>query len=96
MAAYLVVNCSINDQALLDEYVAAAGGTLGVVPVKLLAMDNESETVEGEPAGRRTVILEFESKDDCRTWYNSPAYQAIVGKRHAATDGFAVLVNSFG
>ena len=95
MAAYLVVNCSITDRALLDEYVAAAGGTLGVVPIKVLAMDNESETVEGEPAGSRTVILEFEDKEGFRAWYDSPAYQAIIGKRHAATDGFGVLVQGF-
>ena len=48
MAAYLVVNCSITNRALLDEYVGAAGATLGVVPIKVLAMDNESETVEGD------------------------------------------------
>jgi uncharacterized protein (DUF1330 family) len=41
------------------------------------------------------VILEFENKEGCRTWYESPAYQAIVGKRHAATEGFAVLVEGF-
>ena len=68
MSAYLVINCSITDQALLDEYVAAAGGTLGVVPIKVLAMDNESETIEGEPAGSRTVVLEFEDKESFRTW----------------------------
>jgi uncharacterized protein (DUF1330 family) len=95
MAAYLVVNCSITDRALLDEYVGGAGATLGVVPVKVLAMDDESETVEGEPAGSRTVILEFEDKAGFRTWYDSPAYQAIIGKRHAATEGFGVLVQGF-
>ena len=95
MSAYLVINCSITDQALLGEYVAAAGGTLGVVPIKVLAMDNESETVEGEPAGSRTVVLEFEDKESFRTWYESPAYQAIIGKRHAATEGFGVLVQGF-
>lgn len=95
MSAYLVINCSITDRALLDEYVAAAGGTIGVVPIKVLAMDNESETVEGEPAGTRTVILEFEDKEGFRTWYDSPGYQAIIAKRHAATEGFGVLVQGF-
>jgi uncharacterized protein (DUF1330 family) len=91
MSAYFVVNCSIKDMDLLNDYVKGAVGTLGVVPLKLLAMDNECETVEGKPAGSRTVILEFNSKDDFRTWYNSPEYQAIIGKRFTATEGFGLL-----
>lgn len=93
MAAYFVVNCTVKDMDKLNQYVAGAGASLGVVPVKLLAMDNSSETVEGNPAGSRTVVLEFESKEDFKTWYNSPEYQAVVGQRLEATEGFAVLVN---
>ena len=93
MSAYFVVNCTIKNLDLLNEYIAGAGATLGVVPLKLLAMDNESETVEGTPAGGRTVLLEFASKEDFRTWYDSPEYQAVLGKRLEATDGFAVVVN---
>lgn len=92
MPAYFVVNCSIKDQAMLKEYVKAVPASMGIVPIKLLAMDNESETVEGEPAGSRTVLLEFASKDDFRRWYDSPEYQAVIGKRFAATEGFAVVV----
>lgn len=91
MSIYFVVNCSVNDADLLNEYVQGAGASGGVVPLKLLAMDNECETVEGQPAGLRTVLVEFETKDDFRTWYHSPEYQAVVGKRLAATEGFALL-----
>jgi uncharacterized protein (DUF1330 family) len=93
MSVYFVVNSTIEDGALLDEYVQAAGATLGIVPLKLLALDVDSETIEGTPAGGRTVILEFDSKADFRKWYDSPEYQAIIGKRLAATKGFGVLVN---
>ena len=42
------------------------------------------------------MILEFEDKEGFRAWYDSPAYQAIIGKRHAAaTEGFGVLVQGF-
>jgi uncharacterized protein (DUF1330 family) len=93
MPTYLVVNSTIDDPALLEQYMEAAGATTGLVPVKALAIDGASRTVEGEPAGPRTVILEFESEADFETWYHSPEYQAIIGKRLAATTGFAVLVN---
>jgi uncharacterized protein (DUF1330 family) len=93
MSALFIVNCTIKNMDLLNDYVAGAGASLGVVPLQLLAMDNESETVEGSPAGSRTVVLQFESKEDFHTWYDSPEYQAVIGKRLEATDGFAVLVN---
>ena len=93
MSTYLVVNSTIDDPELLATYVEAAGATLGIVPLKLLAIDTASTPVEGQAPGPRTVILEFESEEDFHTWYDSPEYQAIVGKRHAATTGFAVLVN---
>jgi uncharacterized protein (DUF1330 family) len=93
MPTYLVVNSTIDDPALLDEYMQAAGSMPRLVPVKPLAIDGASRTIEGEPAGPRTVILEFESEADFETWYHSPEYQEIVGKRLAATSGFAVLVN---
>ena len=92
MSTYLVVNSTIDDPELLDEYVRAAGATLGVVPLELLAIDAESTTIEGRPPGPRTVILKFASEADFHSWYDSPEYQAIIGMRHSATTGFAVLV----
>ena len=94
MSVLFVVNSSIDDPGLLDEYMQAAGATLGIVPLQVLAIDAECTTIEGEPAGPRTVILKFESEEDFRTWYDSPEYQAIVGQRHAATTGFAILVKA--
>jgi uncharacterized protein (DUF1330 family) len=93
MPCYFVVNSSIDDPELLDEYVKGAGALPSVVPLKLLALDTNSKTIEGEPAGPRTVILQFDNEADFQTWYDAPAYQAIIGKRHAATTGFSVLVN---
>jgi uncharacterized protein (DUF1330 family) len=96
MAVYLVVNGSIDDPDLLDEYVREAFPTIGVVPsCKVLALDVESKTLEGSPAGPRTVILQFDSEDDFHKWYDSPDYQAVLGKRLAATTGFGVLVQGF-
>lgn len=93
MTVYFVVNSTIDNPQLLDEYMQGAGASLGVVPLKVLAVDAASTTIEGEPAGPRTVILEFESDGDFRTWYDSEEYQAVIGKRHDATTGFAILVD---
>ena len=44
MATYFVVNSSIDDPELLDEYLAAAGQLPSVVPLKLIAVDMQSRT----------------------------------------------------
>jgi len=38
------------------------------------------------------VIIEFPSVEAAKAWYHSPAYQACVGERLAATEGRAVIV----
>jgi uncharacterized protein (DUF1330 family) len=50
--------------------------------------------MEGTPPGPQTVVIRFESTDAAKTWYNSSEYQAVVGKRLAATAGFSVISQS--
>jgi uncharacterized protein (DUF1330 family) len=91
MSVYFVVNGTVDDPAMLADYLTAAGASGGLVPMKILTADTECETIEGTPAGSRTVILEFESEADFRTWYDSPAYQEALPKRLQATTGFGLL-----
>ena len=53
-----------------------------------------AETVEGTPPGPQTVIIKFADTAAARAWYESAEYQAVVGKRLAATEGFAVIAQS--
>jgi len=40
------------------------------------------------------VIVKFESTKAAKAWSESPEYQAALGKRLAATKGFAVIAQS--
>ena len=95
MPAYIVVNATITDQALLDEYVAAAGPTIRNHPVKALVATNDATVLEGE-AGERVVVLEFPSREAALAWYQSPEYQAVIDKRLNSTKGFLTLVDGLG
>lgn len=95
MSAYLIVNAKITDQAKVDEYMAAAGATLGEHEIKLLALTTDIEVLEGTPAGERTVVLEFADRAALHAWYDSPAYQEAKQLRLAGTDGFAIVVDGF-
>ncbi len=94
MAAYFIAQYVVNDPKLYREYQAGAGPTIQAAGGELVAFDVAAETIEGTPPGPQTVIVKFESADAARRWYQSPAYQAVVGKRLASTTGFAVLSQS--
>jgi uncharacterized protein (DUF1330 family) len=94
MAAYFIAQYVVNDPKLYREYQGAAAPTIHASGGKVVAFDVAAETIEGTPPGPQTVILEFESTEAAKAWYRSPAYQAIVGKRLAATKGFAVISQS--
>jgi uncharacterized protein (DUF1330 family) len=74
-------------------YQKLAGPSLAGRTFKALALDPATTLVEGEMAGRQTVILEFETKEAFDDWYHSPEYQSAVGTRFAATtNGVGLLV----
>ena len=84
----------MNDPKLYREYQTAAGPTIQRAGGEVVAFDVAAETIEGTPPGPHTVIVKFESTEAAKAWYASAAYQAAVGKRLAATHGFAVISQS--
>lgn len=94
MPTYFIAQYVVKNPALYAEYQKGAGPTVGAHGGKLVAFDVAAETVEGKPPGPQTVIIEFESTAKAKAWYHSPEYQAVVGKRLAATEGFAVISQS--
>ena len=93
MSSYLVVNADIVDAEMLVKYSKAAGPTIAGRPLKVVVATNEAEPLEGTPAGRRVVIIEAPTREALLEWYNSPEYQAVIGMRLAATNGFSVIVD---
>ena len=51
----------------------------------ILAFDQNAEALEGEWHGTQTVLLEFESVEAAREWYNSDAYQEAVKLRQVGS-----------
>jgi uncharacterized protein (DUF1330 family) len=91
MAAYFIAQYVVNNPELYAEYQAGAGPTIQAAGAELVSFDVAAETVEGTPPGPQTVIIKFESTEAAKAWYESAEYQAVVGKRLEATDGFAVI-----
>ena len=91
MSCYLIVNATVTDPEKLVAYGKASGPTLAGHAVKPLIVTNSAETIEGEAAGPRIVVLEFPDRAALDAWYHSPEYQAVIGMRFESTQGFAVV-----
>ena len=91
---YVILTEAIKDPEGMKAYGRAAGAAMG--GVKILAVDTATETLEGTWHGDQTVVLEFESVDAARAWYESEAYQKAAKLRHAAADCNAVIISGFG
>jgi uncharacterized protein (DUF1330 family) len=94
MAAYFIAQYAVKDPALYGEYQKGAGPTIAAHGGELITFDIAAETIEGSPPGPQTVILKFEDTAAAKAWYESADYQAVVGKRLEATEGFAVISQS--
>ena len=94
MSAYAVASYRVTNPEAFAEYPAPAIQTILNHGGELLAVDRESEVVEGEPAPV-TVLIRFSSKDAAREWYRSQEYQEIVHLRTDNSEGTIVLLDEF-
>lgn len=88
--AYIVVTEDVKDPAGFAEYGKLAAQAMA--GAKLLAFDPAPKTLEGEWHGPQTVVLEFESPEAAKAWYESDAYQEAAKLRQAAADCNAAII----
>jgi uncharacterized protein (DUF1330 family) len=91
MAVYAIVQNTVVDPDLMQEYLDRVGAT---VPegVSTLASDEAPEIIEGEGQSLRTVIVEFPDRDVFDAWYESEEYQPLAEMRMNAAPGTMILV----
>ena len=91
---YVILTEAVKDPEGMKAYGQAAGAAMGGVNV--LAVDTAPKVVEGSWHGNQTVVLEFESVDAARAWYESEAYQKAAKLRQAAAESNIVILSGFG
>ena len=92
---YFIFTEDIHDQDGINGYAGKAVPTVIQSGGRPIVVEDNAEVIEGKWHGSRTVIIEFDSVEAAKSWYNSSEYQAVVGMRHAAADSNAVIVSGF-
>lgn len=93
MSHYFIANIKINDSDEYEKYLNEASEIFSKFNGKYLAVDDKPEILEGKWNYTRTVLIEFNSKDDFEMWYNSDEYQRILKYRLNASECDTILVS---
>ena len=90
--AYVIAEIQVTDPDTWKQYVAALPGTLAPYKVRTLARANPVALDSSTPPAGTLVVLAFNSMEDVKAFWNSPAYQAIIPLREksAKTRVYAV------
>ena len=92
MAVYAVVNVRVTDPARYEEYRAEAPATIERYGGRYLARGGTVEVLEGDWDPQRLVVLELESMERFREWYDSPEYAPLKQQRgEAAATEFVIV-----
>lgn len=92
MAAYLVVDIEVTYPKGFEEYRRLVGPQVARYGGKYLVRGGAIETVEGDWAPKRLVILEFDSVARLKRWYESEDYRPLREMRHRTAASNAVIV----
>ena len=92
MTVYVVAQLTIKDRATYNEYQSRFMEIFVPFGGKLLAVDDNVKTLEGDWPHTRAVLASFPDETSFRAWWDSPAYRDIVKYRQAASEGPIILV----
>ena len=89
--AYFIAQVTVTDPEAYARYSAGTHGAAETFGGRAIVRAGKMEVLEGH--GRpRVVVLEFDSLDQARAYYNSPEYQAARQHRIGAAEFDAVIV----
>ena len=93
MAAYLIVEVEVEDPDRYERYKALVAPSLEPWGGRFLVRGGAVETLEGDWAPRRIVVLEFDSAERARGWWASEEYREAKALRQASAHTRMILVD---
>jgi uncharacterized protein (DUF1330 family) len=81
MAAYVIVDLNVKDDAALASYRRAVPATVEKYGGRFIVRAGACEVLEGDWTPKRMVVLEFPSMDALKRWYRSDDYKPLLAER---------------
>ncbi len=92
MAAYIVVDITVNDPVIYERYKDLAPPSIALYGGRYIARGGKTEPLEGNWQPTRLVILEFPTLEQAKAWWASSEYAdaKVMRQRSASTQMVAV------
>jgi uncharacterized protein (DUF1330 family) len=91
MAAYVIVDVEVMDPAAYEEYKLRVPATLAAFGGRFLVRGGKTETLEGDWAPKRLVILQFDSMERAKEWWRSEMYSAAKEIRYRTANSRMIV-----
>ncbi len=95
MSAYIVVEVDVKDPERYANYRAMVPASLEVYGGKFLVRGGAVENLEGNWIPSRFVIIEFESVDRAKQWWDSDEYREARNLRQATSHTKMIVVEGY-
>jgi len=89
---HVIAEAEITDPAALQKYGEKIAETLAPFNHHFIVSTSNIQALEGDPPKDRVVVIEFDSVQKAREWYDSPAYAAIRPIRQSAAKSRIFIV----
>lgn len=93
MPAYVIVDIEVHDPVAYEEYKPMAQAAIAQYGGRYLARGGAAEQLEGKGTPHRVVILEFDSAERARAWWNAPEYAEAKALRQRVATTEMLLVD---
>ena len=94
MTVYVVALIHIHDRKTYGHYEAGFMEIFSRYQGRMLAVDEDPVTLEGEWPYTRTVLIEFPNRQAQDAWYSSVDYQGLMQHRTAASVASIAVLNA--
>lgn len=84
MSAYVIAAIDVTDPEAYRGYSERAPATIEKYGGRYLARGGGTTTLEGEESTTRNVVIEFDSVEAAKRWYDSPEYREAKSRREGA------------
>jgi uncharacterized protein (DUF1330 family) len=92
MPTYIVGDIHISDPAIYQAHLPRALATIARFGGRVIAGGGKIDLLEGDPMPEGIFIIEFQTADAARHWYQSDDYQEALKVRLSSSRGRVFLI----
>ncbi len=92
MAVFAIADVEVKDPARLAPYRTAVADTVAKYGGRFIIRGGAAKLLDGGPAPKTIVVVEFPEATALDQWYNSPEYQRILPFRLESCTGRVFMV----